>query len=109
MENEKLNELIDSTLNSIDGVQRAGAKPYLFTRLQAKMQRSEETIWDKALYFLSKPAVAFTCVALVVGINVAVFTINSNENTTTTDEQYVTTDAYGTDVASLNYIENPEP
>jgi hypothetical protein len=109
MENKKLNEVIDGTLNSIDRIQRAAAKPYLFTRLQARMQRSEETVWDKALYFLSKPAVAFTCVALVVGINVAVFTINNDENALATDESYVTTDVYNPDVATLNYIENPEP
>lgn len=108
MNNEQLNKLVDETLNSLDGAQRATTKPYLFTRLTAKMQRSKEGQWDNALRFLSRPAVAFACALLVVGINAAVFTFNSG-NSTAAEEQYAVSEDYNTAVASLNYIENIEP
>ena len=36
--NEHINKLIEEALNSLDGAERATAKPYLFTRLNARMQ-----------------------------------------------------------------------
>lgn len=107
MNNEQLNKLVEETLNSLDGAQRATTKPFLFTRLTAKMQRSKEGQWDNALRFLSRPAVAFACALFVIGINAAVFTFNSGK--TQIDEQYAVSDDYNTAVASLNYIENIEP
>lgn len=110
MNNEQLNKLVDETLNSLDGAQRATTKPYLFTRLTAKMQRKQEDSWDNALRFLSRPAVAFACVLLVIGFNAAVFTFNNGAETTgAAEESFAVTDDYNTAVASLNYIENIEP
>lgn len=108
MNNEQLNKLVDETLNSLDGVQRATVKPYLFTRLTAKMQRSKEGEWDNILHFLSRPAVAFACALLVVGINAAVFTFNTSSSTAV-EEQYAVSEDYNSAVAALNYIENIEP
>lgn len=108
MNNEQLNKLVDETLNSLDGAQPATTKPYLFTRLTAKMQRKPEGGWDNALRFLSRPAVAFGCVLLVIGVNAAVFTFNSSSNTVV-EEQYAASDDFNAAVASLNYIENIEP
>lgn len=110
MNNEQLNKLVDETLNSLDGIQRVTTKPYFFTRLTAKMQRRQEGTWDGALRFLSRPAIAIACVLLVVGVNTAVFTLNSTaDGVAATEEQFTVADDYNTAVASFNYIENLEP
>lgn len=40
------------TMNSLDDVQRAVAKPYLFTRLQARISdEAPDSIWSRAVEF----------------------------------------------------------
>lgn len=39
MDNKKLNEEVDKTLGSLDGLDRAKAKPFFYTRLTARMER----------------------------------------------------------------------
>ena len=55
---EHINKLIDEALSSLDGAERATPKPYLFTRLNARMQKEPENSWDSDLKFISKPAIA---------------------------------------------------
>jgi hypothetical protein len=108
MNNEKINKLIEETLNSFDGAEKAAARPFLFTRLAAKMHKKQETQWDNALHFLSKPAVVAACILLVIVLNASVFTYNQSA-AVTTDEQYAASDYYSNDVVVLNDIENIEP
>jgi uncharacterized protein (DUF1786 family) len=108
--NNHIDKWVDETINSFDGAERATPKPYLFTRLTAKMQNRTENSWDNALRFLSKPAVVMACVCLVIAVNAAVLSFSNNSNTaTTTEEQYAVADDYNTSVAVLNDIENIEP
>mgnify|MGYP000864621173 CR=1 FL=1 len=114
MNNEQLNKWIDETLNSLDGMQRANPKPYLFTRLTAKMQHKESRSWDNALRFLSRPAVAIASVLLVVAVNTMVFTMhqktgNTPATITNDDPQYAAIDGYNGSVSILRDIENIEP
>ncbi len=110
MKNEQINKQIDDTLNSLDGAKRATPKPFLLTRLTARMQKKQEGSWDNALRFLSRPAVAIACVVLVITVNTAVFTFNQPAKTGTGDEQYyAATEDYNSAVAVLNDIENIEP
>jgi len=67
--NEHINQLTEEALNSLDGTSRATAKPYLLTRLNARMQNAKESNWDNALRFISKPAVALAGLCLVIAIN----------------------------------------
>lgn len=111
MNNEQLNKLVDDTLNSFDGVQRANPRPYLFTRLNAKMQKNAGGSWDNALRFLSRPAVAMACVLLVVAINAMVFTMHrqSNIGSVNSEEPIAAIDGYNGTVSILRDIENIEP
>jgi hypothetical protein len=109
MNSEEINKLTNETLSSLDGAKRAAAKPFLFTRLTAKMRSRHEGRWDNALRFLSKPAVAFACVLFVIGINAAVFTFNKTNEAAGNEDQYAAVDDYNTSVASLNDFENTEP
>jgi uncharacterized membrane protein YdfJ with MMPL/SSD domain len=107
--NSNIDKLVDDALNSADGAARAAARPYLFTRLTARMQRSEDTYWEKAVRFITRPAVAIAGLCLVIAINVAAFVINDEDTGAGTDEQALTADDYSNSVATLYDIENNEP
>lgn len=64
---------VEKTLASLDGIQRAVANPYLFTRVKAKLEKEERSFWSKALAYLSRPSVALPAIVLTILINTAVF------------------------------------
>lgn len=104
-----INKLIDEALNSLDDAGQASPKPYLFTRLNARMQNAKENTWDNALSFISKPAFAFVSLCLVIAINVTVISYNYNAATTAASEEpFAAVDEYSS-VTVLNDIENIEP
>jgi membrane-bound ClpP family serine protease len=111
MNNEHINKIIHDALNSLDGASRATAKPYLLTRLNAKMQNEKESSWDKVLKYISKPGIALAAVCLVIALNATVITFNYADKTTAavSDEQYASVDEYSSTVAELNDIENIQP
>ena len=107
--NDRLNQLIHDALNSLDNAGRATPKPYLLTRIHARMQNEKENLWDKTLGFISKPAVAMVSIALVIAINAMVITYTlPAKNNSVSDEQFTTDDEFNTNVATLNYFENIE-
>ena len=109
--NEHINKLVDDTLNSLDGAGRATPRPYLFTRLNARMQNTSEGVWDKTLRYISRPAVAMVVLCLVICINALVVTRNYPAKTTNpaTEETYASVYEYNNSVAVLDDIENTEP
>jgi hypothetical protein len=80
---EHIDREVEKTLQSLDGTIRAEANPYLFTRLKARMQARNG--WEQFTYYLSRPAVAFAVLLLVMVVN-AVLIFNSDSATTTTEE-----------------------
>ena len=57
---ERINKLIEEALNSVDDIRRAEPKPFLLTRINARMNRVVESVWEKAGWFIARPVVAFT-------------------------------------------------
>ena len=108
---EQINKLIEEALNSVDNISRAEAKPYLLTRINARMRKGTESAWEKAGWFIGRPAVAFTGLCLVLLINVMVIVINNTSDTTTVAEQSVQTqtDEFSYTVATIYDNENTQP
>ena len=76
---EKIQQEIEETLKSLDGVKRAEANPYLFTRIKARMNKRTGA-WERTFSFVSKPLVALAVLALVMAMNGwAFFGTTSNE------------------------------
>lgn len=65
---EKIQQEIERTLESLDGIKRAEANPFLFTRIRARMTRKAGG-WDRTFSFVSKPLVALAVLALVMAMN----------------------------------------
>ena len=72
MENKQaITAKTEAILNSLEGVQKASPGPFFFTRVQARLQRDEITLWGKFASFMAKPAVAFATLFLIFLLNAA--------------------------------------
>jgi hypothetical protein len=81
MKTEKqVEQEVDKTLDSLNGMKRASANPYLYTRIQSRMQNDGGRIWGTITGFLTRPVVAFAAILLIILINLAVFFQNSKDN-----------------------------
>ncbi|MFC4263156.1 hypothetical protein ACFOWM_09720 [Ferruginibacter yonginensis] len=75
--NKNINEKIEAAMQSLDGITQAAPAPFLLTRLQSAIAQQENpTVWMRIASFLSKPAVAFSAIAVVVSLNA--FIVASN-------------------------------
>jgi hypothetical protein len=83
---EKINKLVEEALGSMDDAQRAAPRPFLLTRIQARMNRSTESVWEKAGWFITRPAVAFTGICLIVLLNVMVIMYNKSDESTVAEQ-----------------------
>ncbi len=106
---EHIDKMTEEALNSVDGVQRATAKPYLFTRLTARMERPTESAWENAGRFIARPVVVVAGLCTVIAINALIIVFNNNNTSSsnnTVAEQQATPDEFSNTVATLYDIEN---
>ena len=71
MENNNLEWQVNKALNSLDGIQRATANPFLYTRVKAAIDQ-QNGVWAKFAGLFSRPAFALTMAVLFIGLNVGV-------------------------------------
>jgi hypothetical protein len=80
MDNEQ-NKKLEDILGSLDGVKKAVAPDFFYTRLKAKMEKGFEPIGSKS--WVLRPVYAMAALILVIVINAAV--IFSGQNDTKED------------------------
>jgi hypothetical protein len=71
MGDKKLHTKIEEVMQSIDHIGRASPHPFLFTRLEARMQ-DDRNIWSRLSSFAGRPVIAFACICLVLLLNAMV-------------------------------------
>ncbi|HVZ95549.1 MAG TPA: hypothetical protein VG847_01640 [Chitinophagaceae bacterium] len=110
MEGESLNKKIDEVLNSTDGIQQAMPRPFLFTRIEARMQE-EKNIWSRISSFVARPVVAFACVFSIIIINAGVLWFSDISATPGTQQapEIATADEYNQVNYTLYDFENAKP
>lgn len=64
-----IDKKVTETLESLEGIQRAEAAPYFFTRLKARLEREERNIWEKIGSLLARPAIAISTLCFVLALN----------------------------------------
>ncbi|MEO6253676.1 MAG: hypothetical protein ABIO79_10235 [Ferruginibacter sp.] len=108
---EHINKMIEEALTSVDDVKRAEARPFLLTRIHARMSKGTESVWEKAGWLITRPVVAFTGLCLIVLINVMVMMNNNAVNTGNANDQVAlnSTDEFSSTVATIYDIENTQP
>jgi hypothetical protein len=87
---ENIQNEVEKTLLSLDGIKRAEANPFLFTRIKARMQK--ERGWENVISFISKPAVAFAALIIIMAINGWTLFSPADNNTITDDESIAVAD-----------------
>lgn len=110
MKDEFINKKVDTVLNSLDKIERASPAPFLFTRLEARMQ-NERNAWSKISSFVARPAVAFACICFVLLINAIVIFLSNKPGTslTQTGSELATADEYSQVSSTLYEFENVKP
>ena len=71
-----LEKLIQGTLDSLNGLAPSSPAPFFYTRLQARLMRSEKNIWEKISGVIAQPAFAVLSIVLVVLLNTVVVVRN---------------------------------
>ena len=93
----------DSTLNSLDGIGRAQANPFFYTRVKARLEE-QRGFWAKSARILGQPALAFSAAILFVAINIGVAL---NNHATANDKLTDASQVMDTEYATLTYsLEN---
>ena len=101
---------VEETLSSLNQVQRAGAGPFFYTRLQARLTKTERNIWEKLSILLSRPAVAIVGICLIIFINtLTVIDIKQASPSLAEQTEPIYDEEYNLAVTSFYDIENLEP
>ncbi|MEP6927879.1 MAG: hypothetical protein ABI834_09600 [Ginsengibacter sp.] len=110
MKDEFLNKKIDNVLQSLDSIKKASPRPFLFTRIEARMQKVKNT-WSMLASFAGRPAVAFVCICFVLILNVMVIFLSNNSvnSATQQDTEIAAADEYNQATATLYEFENIKP
>ncbi|WP_018630279.1 hypothetical protein [Niabella aurantiaca] len=79
----KQQDHIETILNSFDGIQRAESRPFMYTRVRARLSE-ESNFWTRTSSIIAKPVVAICCLVSVVTVNVYLIIKANNEQNTET-------------------------
>ncbi len=112
MDRSNIEKMVEETIQSIDGINKAVPKPYLLTRLNARMQQSMlQNGWTKLGSFLSRPVIALAGILLLLAINVAIISSNTTIPDRSLAEQTGSElkDEFAINVVSIYDTENQEP
>ena len=108
---EQINKLVEETLNSADQVKRASPLPFLQTRINARINKGNETIWEKAGWFIGRPSIAILGLALLIFVNGMAVVLNRTDIFSNSSEQSAQdpADDFAYSVATIYDNENSEP
>ncbi len=111
MQKKSIEKLVEATINSFDGAERAAAKPFLLTRIYARMQNQADTqnIWTSTGSFLSSPRVALAGLLLILALNATIIIRNTNEENSIVQNTTAVKDEFAINVISIYDTENQEP
>jgi hypothetical protein len=96
---------VNETLESLEGIQRAEAAPYFFTRVKARLERDEKNIWETIGSLLARPAIAVAGLCVILALNAFIlFTKDtSTSSATVTIQNGLPEEEYILTVASNSY------
>lgn len=71
---QNISQEVESTLSSLDGIQRAEPGDFFFTRLQARMQNTRVVdAWERFIGIVTRPSIAIAGVLLILAVNGIMF------------------------------------
>ncbi|MEJ0103019.1 MAG: hypothetical protein WDO19_10865 [Bacteroidota bacterium] len=72
IQKNNIDQRVEETLNSLDGIQQASAGPFFYTRLKARLEQTEKSVLDAISSFISRPAMVFATICVVLLLNMIV-------------------------------------
>ena len=110
MKDEFINKKIEETMRSMDNMERATPRPFLFTRLEARME-GEKNMWNKVSSFVARPMVAFACICFVLILNAMIIFLSGTSGNSLTQQgsELATADEYSQVSYNLYDFENSKP
>ena len=102
---------IEVALTSMDGLARATPSAFFYAKVLARLNYTEQTIWEKFNVCISRPTIAFATICVIIIMNlVAVYSNTSTTNTSVSEiNEIAAADEY-TQVSSTFYdLENLKP
>jgi len=93
---------IDNILNSLDGISRADARPFMHTRIMARI-KDESTFLSRAVGFFARPVIAFACLSAVLLAN-AYTVFNSDYEQQQETSSVASTSTFSDVLQNENYI-----
>ncbi len=108
---EEIQQMINEAMNSLNNIQRASPAPYLQTRVLQRLNKTRETLWEKAVWFIGRPAIAVPAMLLLIVVNVVAVLVNDGAAISAVTEHNITgsNDEFSFSVATIYDIENQEP
>lgn len=89
---DQIQEEVEQTLRSLEGIQRAEPRPFFYTRLRAKLDGQQAEV--RPIGWMSRPAYALLALALVLGLNLLTVSLLSQKSQQRFD-QVEFADVYG--------------
>lgn len=78
MNKTKLAQMVNETMNSLDAVERAAPAPFLLTRINARLNRPQVSVWERISLFIARPGIALAAVAFVIIINLLIYNYSNS-------------------------------
>ncbi len=103
---DNFNSWADDIYNSMDNAQRATPSPFLLTQVLHKQYAPSDNIWEKLMFWLTKPVIAISVLFFVIALNVLL--ISSSVNTQLKRSDY-NNDIFYTSTTSIFDIDNITP
>ena len=91
-----IQDKVEATLHSIDGITRAEITPFFYTRFQTKLINTETSIWWQQLLLVTiKPTVCITTLSVFLFLNItAITTIIKEKKQATTIAESTTMQSF---------------
>ena len=107
-----LEKKVQDALDSLDGIQRAEPRPYFYTRLTARLQANDRTIWETMGSFLARPVVAVAGLCFILILNAFILIRQdadpsvsfpvANSDQLTSDNEYILASSSSFDYENLD-------
>jgi hypothetical protein len=107
MEQNRINKLVEETMDSLEGMARAKSNPFLYTRVEARL-RQGKSVWEQLTAYVSRPAVALAMLCMVILSNAVVMYWQSAREEAP-EQQLALTEEYNMNVTAFYEEETPEP
>src|SRR5688572_15953792 len=100
---------VNETLDSLEGMQKASPGHFFFTRVQARLNKTNKDVWETTLSFISRPAVVIATVVMILLIDVIALTnTESSENMQAIEKAQVFEDEYDFSIATIYDYTKPD-